>query len=301
MCTFPAPAALDLTALKPLSSQQLPDFHILPSMHGTCVGIFGTEVPFAGIGLNGTLFSSSSGGGLPGRPMTRESRTPVLFCGENCGVTRPGLREALLPPVGADDFSLRQNVSFHRLLKLLLARSSLQIYLRSQRIKLEEIPVRFSRRRARPAISNFSEVILSLTRPVGQFFRLCYVFRKLRRACRNIKQHPVRPRSRRSIRVLHNQSKGFGSRRRAAPGKLRRNIFSIAGELLWDCAAIGKTCTANREIHGLDRFGRGFTARLRTAATCQRDPATHKQNRFQPRHIFDSVSAAAAALNTLRW
>jgi len=27
------------------------------------------------------FYSSSSGGGLPGRPMTRKSRTPVLFAG----------------------------------------------------------------------------------------------------------------------------------------------------------------------------------------------------------------------------
>ena len=73
---------------------------------GVCSG---TEELFSNHGYAGSFSLSSSGGGLPGRPVTRMSRDACLFWPEFLALEL------------AHEFSLRQDMALDSLLKLPLA------------------------------------------------------------------------------------------------------------------------------------------------------------------------------------
>ena len=66
------------------------------------------------------LLTSSSGGGLPGRPLTRKSRDACLILRASCRSPVARQPERILSPVLSHPFRFPENVTLHSLLDFLL-------------------------------------------------------------------------------------------------------------------------------------------------------------------------------------
>src|SRR5258708_5764900 len=146
----------------------------------------------------------------------------------------PNVSRSASPAVASHELGLRENVSLHGGLGFRLACARFEIELLIQRVQLKKIAVRFSRRRARTAITNLAKVIAPLPRAIRELLLLRNAFCQLLRICRQIIEHPMHPVAHRRIWTIHDQSKTLRARRRAAPGNRWRKLGSIACELFWD-------------------------------------------------------------------
>src|SRR5205085_4397886 len=100
--------------------------------------------------------------------------------------------------------------------------------------QLEKIAMRFARRRARPTITNSAKVVSALPRPISKLLLLCHPLLKFSGIRRQIEQHPMHPRARRGIWIVHDERKALRLSGRLVPIELRRCIRPIAGEFLRD-------------------------------------------------------------------
>src|SRR5208337_3986003 len=89
--------------------------------------------------------------------------------------------------------------------ELLAGRSGREIELCIERVEAKEIAVRLARRRTRPVVANFPEVVSPLTRAIIQLLAFRNTFRKRLRACWQVPKHPVHPGSHGRIGVVRNK------------------------------------------------------------------------------------------------
>src|SRR5262245_56434734 len=88
-------------------------------------------------------------------------------------------------PIAAHVLALRQHMAPLRALHVLLRCPGFEVQLCIERIQLEKIPVRRTARRTWPAITDFSEIVTPLPRPV---FQLLFLFDILRQKTRILRQ-----------------------------------------------------------------------------------------------------------------
>src|SRR5262245_24466313 len=76
-----------------------------------------------------------------------------------------------LARIEADKLTLSDDVTIHGSLEIALARPTLQIHRRIQRVQLEEVAMRFARRWARSTVAAFLEVVHTLQHGASQVRR----------------------------------------------------------------------------------------------------------------------------------
>src|SRR6266850_4520778 len=143
--------------------------------------------------------------------------------------------------VSANEFCLRQDVPLHSAFDLGLRRTGLEIQLGIERVQFEEIAVRLTRRRTRPAVSDLSEIVSALPRAAGKLFLLRHPLRKFFCVCGNVVQNPVHPGAYGGVGIIHDERKALCLCRRIAPGKFWRDVRAVTCEFFRDGFASGKS------------------------------------------------------------
>src|SRR5690349_9404825 len=157
---------------------------------------------------------------------------PVSFSGWLYDSGRPALFGLRSTPIFPEHFRVREDMPLHGPLDVGLRRAHFQIQFRIQRIQLEEISVRIARRRTGPSVPDFAEIVSPLPGAIRKLLLLRHAFRQFSRVRRQVEQHPMNPRARRSIGVVHNQREALRLCRRLRPVELRRGIRPIARKFL---------------------------------------------------------------------
>src|SRR5438046_55831 len=106
---------------------------------------------------------------------------------------RPSTRSRTSPPVFAKEFGLGNDVALHRPFQVSLCNAWFEIQLRIERIQFEKISVWLTRRRTRPAVADFAEVISALARAAGKLLLARQPLRKFPCVRGNVIQNPVPP------------------------------------------------------------------------------------------------------------
>ena len=128
-------------------------------------------------------------------------------------------------------FGKSWDLHVHRALNIFLGRTRRKIQLCVECIKLEKIAVRLTRWRTRSSVAGLSEIVLTLTRSVGEFFVLWNSLRQRTQFGRQIEGNPVHPGSHRGVGVVGNQSETPGARRRGGPLQGGRKVRTFTREL----------------------------------------------------------------------
>src|SRR5450759_700337 len=81
------------------------------------------------------------------------------------------------------------------------------------------------------------------------------------------------------VRVIHDEGKGGGSRRRARPREGRGEVRAVASKLDWDGAALGKAGARQNETghSSLLRCGGGWGRRAAAAGTGRQEQGSRQQ------------------------
>ena len=87
-----------------------------------------------------------------------------------------GLTLPLPPGVLADQFALLQKVPLQRFFQVLLGRARRQVQADVERIQLEEVTMRFARRRTGASIANFVKIGITLASADGEFTNFRHAF-----------------------------------------------------------------------------------------------------------------------------
>src|SRR6516165_2970886 len=94
----------------------------------------------------------------------------------------------------------------HGALNIFLGRTRGKIQFCVECIKLKEVAVRLTRWRTRSSVAGLSEIVLTLTRSVGEFFVLWNSLRQRTQFGRQVEGNPVYPGSRRGVGIVGDQS-----------------------------------------------------------------------------------------------
>src|SRR5438270_12851716 len=119
--------------------------------------------------------------------------------------------------------------------------------------------MRLSRRRTGTAVTNFAKPVSSLAGAVREFVDFAHVFSEAAGIRRQVEQYPVGESAPGSVGIISYQCQALRTGRRLVPGKLRRAVSAIAGELLGNVAAILEIAAGDRECH--------------VSSCCRRQPA----------------------------
>src|SRR6266581_2977059 len=159
-------------------------------------------------------------------------RSWAIIARQYCRLFFACQREPRLPitasaAVFANQFGLREDVALHGALDVGFGGASFQIQFRIERVELEKIAVRLAGRRARPAVTDFAEIIAALTRAIRKLLLLRDSLRKLSGVRGQVEEHPVDPRAHGSVGIVHDEREALRLCRRIIPGELGRNVRPI--------------------------------------------------------------------------
>src|SRR5215468_2733315 len=152
----------------------------------------------------------------------------------------------------------------HRALNIFLGRTRGKIQFCVECIKPKEVAVRFTRWRTRSSVAGLSEIVLTLTRSVREFFVLWNGLRQRTQFGRQIEGHPVHPGSHRGVGIVGDQSETSCARRRGRPLQGGRKVRTFTRELFRNRSTRCKIRTLHFQGHGRTSSRESLTARGNT-------------------------------------
>src|SRR5215471_11965812 len=128
---------------------------------------------------------------------------------------------AALSAVLSHDLRLADGMPLDSSLQIFSGCPWLEVDLPIQGIKLEEVSVRFSRRRTWSSVTDLPESVFSLPGAVRKFVDFAHIGGEVADIGRQVEQHPVRKDTARRIGIVCNQGQATRARGRIGPGELR--------------------------------------------------------------------------------